>query len=119
MQRETLAGYPGWLLATCAPHAGQPPTPNLLWARGIGQIHDKLDRVGVAVEQRRDIGVAPAVVPDAMDAKALHWHEADLARLGPMRDVVNTHSGGEVALLPAKGIGERFAVVDALLNAQF
>ena len=47
------------------------------------------DVVGEAVEVRRDVGVAPARPPQAVDAEAGHFEERDLAHLAGLGDVVD------------------------------
>ncbi len=55
----------------------------------------------------RGIGVAPADIPQAVQPQPVDWHEADLARLGGLRDVEDAQPGGEGLLALGEGFGDR------------
>ncbi len=108
------------LLAGGEVHARQPVAAGLARFRRVGHVDGHEDVVREAVEQRRDIGPAAAGVPDAMHAAALDRHEADLARVFRVGDVVDRHACGPVALLwclvgGADGLAERALVVGVLV----
>ena len=94
---KRLVARPVRRLAGRLVHAGNPPAAGLARLRRIAHVDGDEDVVGEAVDQRRGIGPAPAGVPDAMDAAALDRHEADAARLGGLRDVVDGEPRGPVA----------------------
>ena len=105
MQAEAAVRAPARRLARLRVHAGQPVAPRFLRLRGIGHVDGHEDVVGEAVEHRRDIGPAAAGVPDAVNAAALDRHEADLARLRRIRDVVDGKASGPVALACRRSLG--------------
>ena len=95
MQREALALRRGVRFAAGAVHAGQPPARDDLGLHRVLHVDDDEDRVGEAVEMRRDIGIASAGPPQPVDADARHLEERDLARLRGTRDVVDRKPGAE------------------------
>ena len=110
---EALAVAPGRRLAAGAVHAGQPPASDDLRLRGIGHVDRREDMVGEIVEMHRGVGVAAAHPPDAVQADALHRHEADLAGLGGVGQVEYPHAGGEVAFPLAETVGQGLAEIVA------
>ena len=107
MQRIAAALRPSRRFAASLPHAGQPPPADDVGLRRIAHIDDSKNAVGEAVEMRRDVGVAPADIPDAMQSKALDRHEADLARFGRPRYVVDPEARRERHAVPVERFGER------------
>src|SRR5262245_27078716 len=110
-----LARGPGWRLAACPPHAGQPPAAHDLGPRRIGQIDDGQDVVAELREVDGGVGVASARVPEPMGPDALHRHEADLARLLGSGDVEDPETGAERARAPLQLVGRRGAEVVLLV----
>ena len=97
VQAEAAGARPVRRLARRLVHAGNPVATGLARLGRIAHVDGDEDVVGEAVDQRRGIGPAPAGVPDAMDAAAFDRHEADPARLGRLRDVVDRKPRGPVA----------------------
>src|SRR5258707_15451270 len=90
MQRVALALGRAVGFFPRAPHAGKPRLRDELRLQDVLQIDDREDVVGVAVEMRRAIRIAPAGPPQAIDAETRHLEESDLARLcGIGLDVVD------------------------------
>ena len=69
--------------------------------------------VGEAIEVRRDVGVAPARPPQAVDAEPRDLEEGDLAHLGGFGDIVNREPGTEFLAL-RDAVGEIVLEVAAL-----
>ena len=106
VQRVALAGGRGRRFAAGAPHARYPAAPHDLRLARLRHVDDGEDVVGEIGEVDRGVRVAPAHVPDAVRAHAVGRHEADLARLLRLRDVVDPDAGGELdpgALQPVGG----------------
>ena len=98
-------GRPVRRLAGGEVHAGQPEASGLAGLGRVGHVDGDEDVVGEALDQRRGVGPAAADVPDAVDAAAVDGQEADLPGLGRLRDVVDRHAGGPVALALGLGLG--------------
>jgi hypothetical protein len=92
VQAEFGARRPARRFAGCEVHAGQPVAPGFTRVGRVGHVDRHEDEIGKTVEQRRDIGPAPAGPPDAVDA-AGDRHEADTPRLARLRDIVDGKPG--------------------------
>ena len=78
------------------------------------------DVVGEAVEQRRGVGPATADIPDAMQARALDRHEADLPRFVRFGNVIDRHPRRPIARRGLRlGVVIDGALVIALLVGEF
>ena len=88
---------------------GDPPLADDLGPGRLGHIGDRQHLVGELEVVNRDIGVAAANVPDAMQPHPLGRHKSDLARRLGTRDVEDADAG---RVLPAlEQIGRRSRVV--------
>ena len=76
------------------------------------QIDDAQDVIGEAVEMRRDVGVASARPPQAVDAEAGHLEERDLLHLRRAGDVVDAQARAEL-LAVGDAVGERVLEIAA------
>ncbi len=112
MQRDALAPLERVGLAAGAMHAGQPPLRHDLRLRDVLQIDDGEDVIRVAVEVHREIRIASAGPPQAVDAEAGDLEKRDLAHVRRLRDVVDAQSRSE--LLPVRdAVDERVLEVAA------
>ena len=107
---------PRILLAARGPLAGNPPAADFHWARGILQVQDHADVADVALDRRRDVGVAP-VERVAVHAFAGRLPLGKLLRLRRIGDVVDAEAAAELraALPEALVVDDHHAVRDAHL----
>jgi hypothetical protein len=97
---------PDWMMAACVgafevrrfaagdPLAGHPPAHDFFRLLGIFHVEHHGDVALIAIDRRRDVGVA-AVVGETMHAFARRLVNGDLARFGAIGDVENLQSGLE------------------------
>ena len=85
------------LLARREIHARQPIAADDLRLGRVLHVDGDENVVGKAIDHRRRIGPASADIPDAMKARALDRHEADLARRRGLGNVEHRHSRRPVA----------------------
>src|ERR1700676_3772114 len=79
MMAAMRRALPARLLAAAGPLSGHPPAPDLARLRGVAEVEDHHDVAAIALDRRRDIGVA-AVEIEAMDARTVGLPAGDLAR---------------------------------------
>ena len=77
-------------------HAGNPPPPALHRLCRIGHVDDDEDVIDEPVQQRRRISVTTACPPNAVQAKALDFHEPDRTGIGRIGNIVDPHAGGKI-----------------------
>ena len=90
---DTIVPWIG--LAAGFPLTGDPPSPDLARAGGIGEIQDHHDIADVALDGRRDVGVASVEI-EAVHAAAGRAPFADQLRIARPRDVVDRDSSAEL-----------------------
>ena len=78
-------------------HPRQPIAASDARPRRVLHIDGDKDVVAESLHHRRGVGPTPADIPDTMQAGAVDRHEADLPRLGWLRDIEDT-----IAVFPLK-----------------
>ena len=91
MVAAMLAPRPGRHLAAGRPLSRHPPASHFARPRGIGQIEDHDDIADIAIELRRNIGVA-SVEGEAVHARTAAGPAGDLARRMRIAHVVNAEA---------------------------
>ena len=95
VQRGPLAFRQHRCFTGRAVHAGQRPARDDFRLGDVLQVDDGEDVIGVAVEMRGHVGVAPAGPPDAVDAQAGHFEKGDFPHLGGLGNIVDRQAGAE------------------------
>ena len=113
MQRHPAPLAEVCFLARGAVHPRQPPARDDLRLSNGVEVDHAQNVIGEAVEVRRDIGIAAARPPEAIDAEARNLEERDLAHFARLRDVVDGKPRAELLAL-RDAVGEVVLEVAAL-----
>ena len=98
-------------------HPRQPPAPGNFRLTRIGQVDSQENIVAKAVNQRGNVGPAPADVPDSVNTDAVKRQKGDLLRFIRGGDIKNPQPGAP-ALLPyvADRLAHRTGVINLLVG---
>src|SRR5215471_3823945 len=88
MQPVAPRSFPGWRLAGCQVHSGNPPSSTLTRRGWVAHVDDDEDVICETLEQCGGVSPTPTGVPEAMNPAALHLQKSNLTRALRDRDII-------------------------------